>query len=219
MRSVCVISPHPDDELIGAGGSILRFVAHNIPVYWLVVTEMKEKNGYTTEKIAKRVEEIEYIKNNVPFTNTSEMGLPAGELDESKRGKMISCIKENIAEWKPDTVLIPWRGDAHTDHLYVYDAALAATKSFRAPFVKTVLAMEILSETNFSRTGTFSSNWYIDITGYIDRKIELLRVFEGEIQEHPFPRSEESVRALATLRGSEMGVQYAEAFQVIRHYE
>jgi len=219
MNNICVISPHPDDELLGAGGTLLKTVSESKPVYWIIITEMKKENGYSLQKIKKREAEIKTIDNNVPFSLKEELELPAGNLDYIPRDVLISGIKSSIEKCKPETVIIPWRGDAHTDHMYVYDAALAATKSFRAPFVKTVLAMEILSETNFSREKTFIPNWYVDISDYLERKIELLRTYEGEMREHPFPRSEESVRALATLRGSEMRVQYAEAFKVIRHYE
>lgn len=217
MSRICVIAPHPDDELLGAGGTVLSTTQNGGSAYWLIVTGISEETGFPTERVAQREEEIASISKAVPFTESLRLGIPTATLDTLGGGTLIEGIKEAMEEWRPDTVIIPWKDDAHTDHLAVFNAAMAATKTFRAPYVKTVLAMEILSETNFPRSPGFMPNWYVDITGHLQRKIELLHTFKSEFAPHPFPRSEEAVRALATLRGSESGYRAAEAFHLIRH--
>lgn len=215
--SVCVIAPHPDDELLGAGGTLLSAVAHGSDVFWLIVTAVSEAAGFSAERVSQRAAEIEAVSTTVPFTETRQLDHPTTTLDHLPGGTLITDVKQTLETWRPDTVIIPWKDDAHTDHLAVFNAAMAATKAFRAPYVKTVLAMEIVSETNFPRSPGFNPNWYVDISVHLDRKIELLRFFESEFAPHPFPRSGESVRALATLRGSESGYHAAEAFHLMRH--
>jgi LmbE family N-acetylglucosaminyl deacetylase len=217
LSGVCVIAPHPDDEMLGAGGTLIKAVRTGVPVYWLIVTIMCKDQGFSPQQIESRIGEIQSVVAGVPFSDMANLNFPATALDQIPDRELIGALKEVLSRWKPHTVLIPWRFDAHTDHLKVHDCTLAATKSFRSPFVKTVLAMEILSETNSSRDNAFIPNWYSDISKEIDRKIDLFRIYESEIKEHPFPRSEDSIRALATLRGSEIGVPFAEAFHVIRH--
>jgi LmbE family N-acetylglucosaminyl deacetylase len=217
MKGICIVSPHPDDELLGAGGTLIRSARSRVPVYWIIVTTMKEEDGFTRAQIESREAEVNKIADLLPFSRTISLGFPAAGLDRVQECELVDAIKHVLFDWHPDTVIVPWRNDAHTDHEKVYDAALSATKAFRAPFVRTILAMEILSETNFARGPGFTPSWYVDITGYLERKIELLLMFRSEFLPHPFPRSVESIRALATLRGSEVGVEAAEAFMLIRH--
>jgi hypothetical protein len=96
---------------------------------------------------------------------------------------------------------------------------MACTKSFRYPFIKKVLMYECISETEFAPAffeKVFLPNYFIDISVFIEKKIEIMRVFESELGNPPFPRSEENIRALAKFRGSTVGCQYAEAFQVVK---
>jgi LmbE family N-acetylglucosaminyl deacetylase len=186
-------------------------------VFWLLVTAITEDHGYTKSDVERRDREIERVASRVPFRDVHRLDIPTTALDTVSDGELITRLKDALDRWQPDTVIIPWRNDAHTDHMAVYDAALAATKPFRAPYITTILAMDILSETNFARLPGFHRNWYVDITGYLETKLELLSIYETEMAPHPFPRSADSVRALATLRGSEIGVEAAEAFHLIRH--
>lgn len=217
MKRICIIAPHPDDELLGAGGTALKCLDAGEEVFWLIVTAITPEFGFTKDRVDERAREIELVGRSVGFTDIRSLRFPTTKLDTTPQGDLVSAVKSALEDWQPSTVIVPWQNDAHTDHLAVYNAALAATKSFRAPYVRTVLAMEILSETNFARAPGFEPNWYCDISSYVDRKIEVLKVFGSELSEHPFPRSEQSVRALATLRGSEVGCAAAEAFHLIRH--
>ena len=94
----------------------------------------------------------------------------------------------------------------------------ACSKWFRYPSVKRVLAYETLSETNFNLNpnATFNPNYFIDISEYLERKLEVLAIYRSELGVFPFPRSAEAIRALATYRGSSSGFVAAEAFQLLR---
>jgi N-acetylglucosamine malate deacetylase 1 len=121
-------------------------------------------------------------------------------------------------EFAPDEVLLPHRGDVHSDHRVVFDAAAACTKWFRYPSVRRVLAYETLSETDFALPpqDAFVPNYFVDISGHLEAKIAALRIYESELGQPPFPRSVEAVRALATVRGAASGFHAAEAFQLLR---
>jgi LmbE family N-acetylglucosaminyl deacetylase len=117
-------------------------------------------------------------------------------------------------------VILPYYGDVHSDHRTAFDAAVACTKIFRHPYVKRILAMEIPSETEFAcGHGVFAPNLYLDISGYLDKKIEIAGIYGAELADHPFPRSAEGIRALAVNRGAAAGCRYAEAFMLIKGVE
>ena len=127
-----------------------------------------------------------------------------------------------VGQFKPTEVLLPFSGDTHSDHLYAFEAAQACVKSFRSPSVRRVLCYETLSETNFGINpiqNAFRPNLFVDITPHLDRKVELLRTYVSEIAEVSFPRSLSAIRELALLRGSQAGVEAAEAFVTRKEIE
>jgi len=114
---------------------------------------------------------------------------------------------------------LPFRGDIHSDHRKIFEAAYSCTKSFRYPFIEKIYMIEVLSETEFSlsmQDESFIPNVFVDITDFIDKKIEIMRVYKSELGVHPFPRSEKNVRALATYRGAASNCDYAESFMLLK---
>ncbi len=141
-------------------------------------------------------------------------------LNDCIKGELIQSIGNAFDEIKPDCIILPDYNDAHSDHKYVFEAAYACSKIFRRSYIKRILTMEIISETNFGMPyDTFKPNLYIDITDYFDRKVDALKIYDTELGNLPFPRSIEALKAQATIRGTEAGVLYAEAFRVIKEIE
>ena len=130
---------------------------------------------------------------------------------------MIEKISSTISKTKPELIYMPFKSDVHTDHKIISQATQSSIKWFRHNSIKKVLMYETLSETNFSfiENDRFKPNTFIDITDYIDDKVETMKIYKTEILEHPFPRSEKSIRALASLRGSQSGFDSAEAFALV----
>ena len=105
--------------------------------------------------------------------------------------ELITKISSVINKVKPDTIYLPFKGDVHSDHKYIFDAAYSCTKTFRYPFIKKIYMMETLSETEFSlstKEDSFVPNVFVDISEFMDKKIELMNIYESEIGKHPFPR-------------------------------
>lgn len=214
-----VIAPHPDDETLGCGGTILKLKALGVSVHWLIVTTTKDVLGFPQEKAANRALEIEAVQRAYGFDDVHHCSMPSAALDTLGKGELIGAIGSVVKRIRPRTVYVPYRNDVHSDHAAVFDAAVSATKTFRSPFVKAIYAYETLSETDFGLRpddSGFRPNLYEDITGYLDRKIEIMSLFDGEMGEFPFPRSEECLRALATLRGAQANCNAAEAFMILK---
>lgn len=219
MRTVLVVAPHPDDESLGCGGTLLRHIAEGDSVHWIIVTTMTVSQGFSEDRIATRNAEIDSVASAYGFSQVHRIGLPTTRLDTLAVGDLVGAIGKVFHAIRPDTVYLPYRNDVHSDHVAVFDATTSCCKNFRHPSVKRVYAYETLSETEFGLRPDdpgFRPNLFIDISDRVERKIQILNLYAGEMGDFPFPRSEECVRAQAVLRGSQAGVHAAEAFMVLR---
>jgi LmbE family N-acetylglucosaminyl deacetylase len=216
-----VIAPHPDDEILGPGATLLKRKANGGNTAWLIVTTAGEEIGWGEEKIATRESEISRVAQSMKFDEVYRLNLPASNLESLKFSEIVQKISEIVTTYRPEEVFTPHFSDVHTDHRIVYEATTAAVKWFRNNSVKRLLTYETISETNFSTplTENFRPNYFSDIAQTLEEKILALKVYESEIGIHPFPRSQEAIRALAILRGSQSGFSAAEAFQLIMERE
>ena len=219
-----VVAPHPDDELLGCGGLLLKRGEQGAEIGWLIITAISETNGWPKDAEATRNQEIETVRAGLGIAseNVFQLGFAPAALDDVRRSDLVSRIAEVVGQFKPTEVLLPFPGDTHSDHLHAFEAAQACVKSFRSPSVRRVLCYETLSETNFGINpiqNAFRPNLFVDITPHLDRKVELSRTYVSEIADVPFPRSLSAIRALALLRGSQAGVEAAEAFMTLKEIE
>jgi LmbE family N-acetylglucosaminyl deacetylase len=215
---VIVISPHPDDETLGCGGTLLRHKAEGKEIHWVIMTKISEESGYTAQEVKSRNAEIRNVSNEYGFSSVNIADFDTTTLDYVPKNKLIQFISKVFYEVQPNIVYMPFLGDAHSDHLAVFEAVSSCTKSFRYPFIKKVRAYEVLSETEFGiyPDRTFKPNLWIDIGIYFEKKIEIMKIYENEMGSHPFPRSEEAIKALATIRGIVAGVESAESFMSLK---
>jgi N-acetylglucosamine malate deacetylase 1 len=215
---VLVVAPHPDDEILGCGGTLLRHKAEGAELGWLIVTGISERGGWSAEIMQQRDVEIGKVAELVGFDQVFNLRLPSTQLDMLPMGELVDRFSAVFSEFQPQEVFVPHRSDVHTDHRLVFDAAAACTKWFRYPSVKRVLAYETISETDFSldQNNFFRPNYFFDISEYLERKLEIMLIYKSELGDFPFPRSNEAIRALAALRGSASGFVAAEAFQLLR---
>ena len=219
MNTVLVIAPHPDDETLGCGGTLLRHIANGDTVHWLIVTDMQTEYGFSEMQVNRRQTEIRKVTTAFGFSKVHSLGFPPAKLDTLPITDLVSSIGQVIKDILPTVVYLPFRGDVHTDHATVFDAAVSCAKWFRYVSILRVLCYETPSETEFGLNpegARFSPNSFVDITPYIDRKIEIAQMYEGEMGEFPFPRSADALRALAQVRGATCGCHAAESFMVLR---
>jgi N-acetylglucosamine malate deacetylase 1 len=213
-----IIAPHPDDEVLGAGGMLLRRKAEGVTVAWLVVTGITAETGWSEDKIKQRADEIKRVTALFGFDSVFELNFPTTQLDQVPMSDLVAAISNVFKTFEPEEVFVPHSSDVHTDHRVVFNAVASCTKWFRYPSVKRVLAYETLSETDFGlgTSQAFRSNVFIDIEPYLDDKIRAMDIYASEVGAFPFPRSHQAIRALATLRGVASGFKAAEAFELLR---
>lgn len=218
-QKIIVVAPHPDDETLGCGGTLLRYREEKIEMHWVIVTSMQEAHGFSAQKIGQRDAEIATVGKKYGFSSTQKLDFPTTRLDSVPLGKIIEKMAGVFHAISPTTIFLPYRGDAHTDHRVVFDAAAACTKWFRHGSVQRVMSYETLSESDFGLNpdvGGFRPNVFVDIGDYLSQKNEIMKIYAGEMGEFPFPRSEQAICALAHMRGVAAGYQAAEAFMLLR---
>ena len=219
MIPVVVVSPHPDDETLGCGETLLRHIADGDAVHWLIVTDMRTEYGFPEEVVGRRRAEIQTVAAAYGFAEVHNLGLPPARLDTLPTADLVTAIGDVFEAVSPAVVYLPFWGDVHTDHPAVFDAAVSCTKWFRYPSIRRVLCYETISETDFGLKPAgeqFTPNCYVNISAYVDKKIELAQMYETEMGRFPFPRSPEGLRALARLRGAASGCEAAESFMLLR---
>jgi len=214
---ILVISPHPDDETLGCGGTLFRHKVEGDELYWAIVTSISEDMGWPEVTVVKRDAEIEAAAKKYGFEDVVNFGFPTTKLDTFPLSDLIEKITGVYKKVEPEIIYMPFASDVHTDHQLIAKALQSTFKWFRYPHIKKVLMYETLSETefNFMEDRTFRPNIFLDISHYLDDKINAMKIFDGEIGKFPFPRSEKTIRSLAAFRGSQSGYEAAEAFELV----
>ena len=205
---------------IGAGGFINKRKKIGDKVFWINMTDVSVDLGWKEEFVNKRNVQIEKIVDFYNFDGVYNLKFAPAMLDSIDKKVLIDSFSSCIKMIEPDWIVLPYPEDAHSDHCVTFEVAMSCAKIFRYPYIKRIMMMEVLSETNFPKTGeAFSPNYYIDISDSIEAKITALQIYDTEFREHPFPRSIDAINALALLRGSEAGCKYAEAFRILKWIE
>lgn len=219
-RKVLFVSVHPDDETLGCGGTIIKHRQSDDSIFWLNITGITtdHPHGFTQEAVDKRNALVKNIAREYGFEQFIDLCLPTMLLDTYSMYDLVGKLDSAISAIKPDIIYLPNRTDVHSDHRVVFEAVYACTKNFRKPYLRKILMYETLSETEFTPAlseNCFVPNCFVDITEYMENKIEIMRMYDTEIMPDPYPRSIHAIRGLAAYRGSRIGVQYAEAFQLL----
>jgi N-acetylglucosamine malate deacetylase 1 len=220
-RRILVIAPHPDDEVLGAGGTIARFADEGAEVYVAIMTkgyppDFPEELNQTDRQEALAAHQVLGVKE------TLFLSLPAAQLDTVPHRDINAQLSELIHKIQPNTLFVPFIGDIHMDHQLVFLSSLVAARPNHPDAPKAIYAYETLSETNWNApylTANFVPNVFVDISPYLETKLEAMRMYASQIKLFPNERSEETLRALATLRGSTVGRFAAEAFCLIRQIQ
>jgi LmbE family N-acetylglucosaminyl deacetylase len=217
---VVVIAPHPDDETLGCGGALLKHKANGDSLSWVVATRGHEPQ-WSAELLERKEQEISRVAAAYGFENTFRLNFPTIKLDTIPLEEIIVALRDVITDAKPDYVYLNHHGDVHSDHRVVFEATMSVLKPFNSgkQGVKRILSYETLSSTDAMPPGvarSFVPNVFIDISGFIEKKLDIMSLYESEVQPYPLPRSIETLRALGRVRGATIGVEYGESFVLIR---
>jgi len=217
MSKILVIAPHPDDETLGCGGALFRHKAEGDDIYWLIITGISQEGGWQEKVVKKRDNEIDAVAEKYGFSDVFNLRLPTTKMDTLPVSDLIGEISNVYKKVEPGIIYMPFSHDVHTDHQIIAKALQSTFKWFRHPYILKVLMYETPSETefNFVENRLFRPNVFVNISKYIDKKIEVMKIYDGELGKFPFPRSEKTIRSLAALRGSQSGFKAAEAFELV----
>lgn len=213
-----MIAPHPDDEVVGCGGTMAKRALGGDKVYLCIVTKAYPPD-WAEDEIKERREEVRRVSEILGIKKTYFLDLPTVKLDTIPQKELNEAITRVINEVQPETVYIPHRGDINKDHRLVFDAAMVAARPKPGSPIKEILSYEALSSTEWSAPfveNAFIPNVYVDISETLEIKLRAISTYKTELKEFPHPRSLEAISALAKLRGSSIGVGAAEAFMLIR---
>ena len=209
MRKVLVYAPHPDDEVIGVGGTIKRHTNSGDEVKVIIISE-----GVSAQYEDPQMRELRHKAcldagevlgvKNIEFHDVLD-----AQFDKAGVLEIAKIVTEELDKYSPNIVYAPHKSELHLDHRITYEAVLVATRPFRDTFHK---GKVLFYETSMVRKSAFIPNYYTDITDTFEDKIRALYKYTSEIEKYPHPRSIESLKTMASYRGLEAGVQFAEGF-------
>lgn len=215
-KRLVVVAPHPDDETLGAGGTIARFSALGVEVSVLIVSGhlpplYKPEAFETTRREAQEALKI------LGAAKVEFLEIPATYIHQKPIAEVNGAIGGFIRAANPEWVLLPFP-DRHIDHRTIFDASVVGCRPVHKDAPTVVLAYETLSETHWNVGGiepTFVPDFYVDISQHIVSKQAALNAYASQVHEAP-SRSVDACTALAKFRGSQNGCEFAEAFKVVR---
>ncbi|MGL5271452.1 MAG: PIG-L deacetylase family protein [Selenomonadaceae bacterium] len=225
MNKVLVVAAHPDDEILGCGGTILKHIAAGDMVHAIIMAEGLTSRD-ESRNIGIRKDELELLHKNT-YSVADFMGVdkvvlhnfPDNRMDEVAVLDVVKKIEVEIDEFKPNIVYTHHNGDVNIDHLVTHNAVVTACRSLPGQSVKTILFFETLSSTEWQMQTSdkaFLPTWYTDISEFFEKKLKVLEFYQSEMRKYPHSRSFEGVKALARWRGLTIGELYAEAFSLGR---
>ena len=222
MKKVLVIAPHADDETLGVGGTIAKFVSLGYSVTVAVITGPGSKKHPVFDNdlwtpIRKEAKQVcQFLGIKLVFCN-----IPAVLVDEQSTWKLNQEIEIVIQKAEPDILFVPFLFDMHKDHRYIFHACSVAWRPIK-PFaknIKEIYCYETLSETHWNTPNlecNFNPNVWIDISNYLKVKLDAFSLYKSQCKAFPHPRSLEGIEALAKFRGGQISAPAAEAFCLIR---
>jgi N-acetylglucosamine malate deacetylase 1 len=218
MTDILVVAAHPDDEVLGCGGTIARHVAHGDRVRVVIVAEgitsrgERAANGAALEALHAAARQVH---RQLGVHELCLEGLPDNRLDGLERLDIVQRIESHVVQWRPRTVYTHHVGDVNVDHQVVHHAVVTACRPQPGHSVETLLFFETPSSTEWQTPGSgaaFEPDWFVDVHETLARKIEALRGYASEMREWPHSRSYAAVEHLARWRGACAGLEAAEAF-------
>jgi N-acetylglucosamine malate deacetylase 1 len=217
-KSILVIAAHPDDEVLGCGGTINRHVDNGDKVNVLFMSDgVTSRNIKGTEQESRNQSAIEACS----ILGTQEpifLDYPDNRMDSLALLDVVQSVETIINKKKPNVIYTHHSGDLNIDHRVTHQAVMTACRPQPNFFVNEIYSFEVLSSTEWQTQDTppFVPNYFIDVTPYIDNKRKALTAYVSEMKPQPHSRSIENVLRLNAVRGNSVGLEYAEAFMVLR---
>jgi len=224
-KTILIVAAHPDDEVLGCGGTIARHADAGDQVQVLIVAEgatsrQEQRNrNQASDELSALAQAAQKAGAILGAKGVELLDLPDNRLDSLDRLDLIKQIEERIARHQPQVVYVHHAGDVNIDHRRLHEAVVTACRPIPEQPVKRLLSFEVASSTEWQPPGSappFQPNWFVDISFQWPRKREALEAYASEMRPWPHARSIEALEHLARWRGAQVGVEAAEAFCLLR---
>lgn len=219
---ILIISAHPDDEVLGCGGTVASLVKKGHEVYALILGEgvtSRDKN----RNVKKREREIRELKNSahkagkiIGVKNVFTHNFPDNRLDSVPFLDIVKAVEKTKSKIRPDIIFTHYEKDLNIDHQIVYKAVITAARPLPGETVKEIYSFEIPSSTDWNYPLTFSPDIFFDITDTLKVKLKAAEKYSTEIRRGGHSRSFKGIKIAAEYWGLKVGLGYAEAFKVVR---
>lgn len=225
MSKILVVVAHPDDEILGCGGTILRRISQGDEVYSLILGEgitarYDKREVVRKDEITKLHDASSRVSKAVGFRKSWIMDFPDNRFDSVPLLDIIKAVEKVKKEVMPEIIYTHFEKDLNIDHRITFQAVLTACRPLAGETVKEILSFEIPSSTEWtspcSGESCFRPGVFVDISDTIERKVKTMEMYESEVKEYPHPRSPESLRIISKKWGISCGLKNAEAFMLVR---
>lgn len=221
-KTILIVCAHPDDEVLGCGGTVARYVKEGCEAYTLILGEGLTSRDEQRDS-NKRESELKELKNQAIEANrvlgvsdTFIYDFPDNRFDTVPLLDIIKVIEKIKKEVKPDMIFTHYENDLNIDHRLTYQAVITATRPLFNECVKEIYSFEIITSTEWNYPLAFFPDIFFDISHYIDYKLKAMEAYKSEIRDYPHPRSLKGIRLNGEYRGMQIGVENAEAFKLVR---
>lgn len=224
-KSIFIVAAHPDDEVLGCGGTIARHADEGDQVQVLIVAEgatsrqQQRDRNQASDELSALAQAAQQAGVILGASGVELLNFPDNRLDSLDRLDLIKQIEERIARHQPQVVYVHHAGDVNIDHRRLHEAVVTACRPIPGQPVRRLLSFEVASSTEWQPPGSapaFQPNWFVDISFQWTRKREALEAYASEMRHWPHARSIQAVEHLASWRGAQVGVEAAEAFCLLR---
>ncbi len=221
---VLVLAAHPDDEVLGCGGTIAWHVdqGHDVAIHLMAEGATSRTNVPDRVAMASELESLRSSARkaaDILGASISFDSYPDNRMDSVDLLDVVKSVERLIAEIRPDRIYTHHSGDVNIDHRIVHQAAVTACRPVPEQCVRSLLFFETPSSTEWQPATSgevFAPNWFVSIDTTIERKREALKAYASEMREFPHSRSLAAINHLACWRGASAGVHAAEAFMLGR---
>ena len=223
MEKVLVVAAHPDDELLGLGGTIRRLANAGKEIHAVILAEGITSRAETRDEadmneLKELREDAQKAAEVVGYQSIEFHDFPDNRMDEVDLLDIIKVVSKYVDKYQPDTIFTHHHGDLNIDHRRTCEAVLTACRPIGDYSVKRIYAFETPSSTewNYIYSEPFTPNVYFDVTDTLEAQVKGMACYRSESTSYPHPRSSEALKALGRLRGSNVGFDMAEAFMLLR---
>ncbi len=218
-KTVLVVAAHPDDEVLGCGGTIARHVAEGDVVHLIFMADgVGSRNGELEQELDERQVAQERAMKILGVVSSRALGFPDNRMDSLSMLDIVQPLEKLIREIQPSTIYTHHHGDLNVDHRLTHQAVLTACRPLPGSTIREILAFEVMSSTEWAGPGqqAFAPNVFVDVSEHWSKKLKALQAYDLEMRPTPHSRSIEHMDVLARHRGACVGMDRAEGFVLIR---